>query len=449
METRRLSFEPLGNRERSYRQDKFILSTFQINGKEGEEMEFSDIQRIIRKLKEAHHNQIELGWAHHNTVEKAVKVCEEEELDVIIQDRSVFGGFQESADNVDAVEEDICQFVERFKGYQHVCGYYVWDEAWKKPDMQKAGELITYFEKCAQGKHAVAILIPSYNPEWTWKDGSYLRYVDVFSKTVNPSVLSFDYYPYGVKPVLERDENQMDLSLVWNDLGAIRAEGLKRNIPLWYYYQTLRVGGEMKIDFFMIRLQMYYALLYGAKALQSFGVTGTIASPMKSEEKRKMLELDGQEGWFYDDIKHECAMIAQMGKTLIALTSTHVYHSNEVLPENEYFNEYYREDIAEDLIFDMQYLPRRCSVGTFSDRQGNCYAMILNRDYETANTFVLKLKKKYRIYEVSKADGKHYCVNDETKKLAITLEAGSAILVRFQNPEEEPCHIEYVVNVSE
>lgn len=449
METRRLSFEPLGNRERSYRQDKFILSTFQINGREREELEFDDVQRIIKKLKEAHHNQIELGWAHHNTVGKAVKVCEEEGLDVIVQDLSVFGGFQSSPNNEVAVEDDIREFVSNFDGYQCVKGYYVWDEPWKDPDVQKAGELIGYFEKYAPGKHAIAILIPSYNPKLTWKDGSYLEYVDYFSKTVNPAVLSFDYYPYGVRPVKQRDENQLDLSLVWNDLGAIRAEGLRRNIPLWYYYQTLRVYGEFELNFPMVRLQMYYALLYGAKALQSFGATGSNASPMKSEEKRKMLELNGEEGWFYDDIKRECGMIAQMGKTLIALTSTHVYHSNEVLPENEYFNKYYREDISEDPIFDMQYLPRRCSVGTFADRQGNCYAMILNRDYETANTFVLKLKKKYRIYEVSKADGKHYCVNDETKKLAITLEAGSAILVRFQNREEEPCHMEYVVSVSE
>jgi hypothetical protein len=88
-------------------------------------------------------------------------------------------------------------------------------------------------------------------------------------------------------------------------------------------------------------------------------------------------------------------------------------------------------------------LPRRASVAEFEDDYGNGYIMILNRDYEVAQTFELPLNGTYRLYEVSKTDGCQYVIADSTDRIEITLDKGDAALYRIQNASEEAFTAEY------
>ena len=54
------------------------------------------------------------------------------------------------------------------------------------------------------------------------------------------------------------------------------------------------------------------------------------------------------------------------------------------------------------------------------------------------------LKSSYRIYEFSRADGKHYCINNCTECIHVTLEEGDMVLYRLQNCGEEVFDIEYL-----
>lgn len=442
----KIFYKPCGNPHDSYRQKKFILSTFQINGREGYEMDYADVERVIKNLKRSHHNQIELGWVHHNTVLKAVKVCEEEHMDLIVQDMDRFGGFQEKP-RLNITEDDVKKFVDDFRKYPCVKGFYIWDEPWKDEFVREAGRQTEMFRKAAPGKLALSILVPSYNPDFRWDDTcekNYLDYVRSFFDTIDPPVASFDYYPFGVAPVREDIDDQLDRSLVWNDLAAISGEAMRRSLPFWYYYQTLRVAKFSDLDYPMIRLQMNYALLYGAKGLQSFGCTGSSVSPEGSFERRKMLELDGREGWFYGDISRELARIEAMGNTWMALTRKHVFHGKEVLPENTFFNTLFRENVCDSKLLSLEELPFRCSVGEFDDGYGNEYLFVLNRDYKCSRAFTLPIKGEKRVYEVSEADGRQYVVSDRNTCLCVTLAPGSAKLYRLQDPEKEADEIEYI-----
>jgi len=185
--------------------------------------------------------------------------------------------------------------------------------------------------------------------------------------------------------------------------------------------------------------------MYGVKGLQCYGLAGALVSPDKLNEARRVLELDYEEGCFYDDMRAMISITKNLGKTLMALSSDHVYHGKEVLPDDEYYNNNFREDIASDNIFNISELPFRCSIGILSDKYGNQYAAILNRDYLRAQAFSLPLKNNSRIYEVSKADGKHYCINNNTNCINVTLEAGDMAIYRIQNANEEAFDIEYVI----
>lgn len=435
-----LTFKALGNKKRGYRQTEFVNSTFNISGASKEEVSLEGVERVIHNLKRLGLTQAELGHAHHNTVERAIRVCEKEGMNLILQDLSRFGNFQDREDVV-ANENVIKEVVEETKDYSCIKGYYIWDEPLWEKDLIEAGKYVDWFDKYAPGKHAFVVAIPSYNKDYTWENVLYPEYLARYCDLIQPSVLSFDYYPFGGTGKPFKDAEQLDNSELWKDLALAREESKKRDWPLWFYYQVVRMGTE-KFTFPMIRVQMNYALLYGAKGLQCYGVAGSICSPDKLNEKRRIIESDFTEGCFFDDYTHQLARIKAWGRTFMALTSDHVYHSPEVLVGDSYFDEHYREDVSESMLA-LKELPFRCSVGVLSDDYGNQYLAILNRDYERAQSFELPLKDRYRIYEVSYADGKQYCINDGTACINVTLAEGDMVLYRLQDCGEEAFEIAY------
>lgn len=441
---KKIQYNPLGNPDRSYRQTEFLISTFNLSGNSGVEMTPDAVEKAIKKLKDLGLNQIELGWAHHNTGQIALEVCEKEQMDVIWQDTSLFGGFQGKI-HKKTTEDEVKKIVDSTKHYKHLKGYYVWDEPWENTDLEATAEQTDWFDKYAPGKHAFSVMVPNYNPDYTWDNGEYPDFVCRYLDIINPPVASVDYYPFGEGCVTNHGEPQLDNSNVWKDMGVVRREAGKRNLPFWFYFQTLRLSNCPKYHSSMTKLQMNYALMYGAKCLQSYGLAASLVCPDKLEEKRRVLENDYEEGCFYDDFKAMVSITKKLGKTFIALTSDHIYHGNEVLADDTYFNENFREYIKDDDIIMLDELPFRCSIGRLSDICGTQYVTILNRDYLSARSFSLPLRKNYRLYEVSKADGRHYCVNNPADCINITLEAGDMAVYRIQNPHEEIFDIEYIV----
>ena len=84
-------------------------------------------------------------------------------------------------------------------------------------------------------------------------------------------------------------------------------------------------------------------------------------------------------------------------------------------------------------------------MGEFTDVEGNRYLLINNRDYAVKREFKLKLKKKFRINEVSQDDGLQSVKSNRSQSLSVTLQAGDAILLRFQDADEKAFLIDYVL----
>ena len=105
----------------------------------------------------------------------------------------------------------------------------------------------------------------------------------------------------------------------------------------------------------------------------------------------------------------------------------------------------WRQPISDSEVLADVDLPFRCSVGEFADVEGNRYLMIYNRDFLEKREFKLKLKKKFRIYEVSQDDGLQSVKSNRAQNLSVTLQAGDAILLRFQDADEKAFLIDYVL----
>ena len=437
-------FQLIGNKKRSYRQSKFIFSTFNLTGNSRVEMEPAMVDKAVQKMKKLGLNLIETAHSAMNTAMYALEACEREGMDVIWQNYYLFGGFHDMFRRP-TTEEEVRDIVEKTKHYKHLKGYYIWDEPWEEADIRACAEQTDWFDKYAPGKHAFSVMNPHFDSRYhNWKNGRYPWYVGHFLDTVQPPVASFDYYPFGTENITEHDGDQLDRSQLWKDIGVVRRAALERDLPLWYYFGTLRTDPFPTYHFSMTRLQVNYALMYGAKGLQSYGLAGSLVSPDKLDEKRRVLESDYEEGCFFDDMRSLIGNTLNLGKTFIALHSEHVYHGKEVLPDDDYFNEHFREEIRNDDLTDLEELPFRCSIGRLSDDWGNQYMAILNRDYLRTQVFTIPLNGTKRIFEVSKADGKHYCVNNSTDCLHITLEPGDMAFYRVQDAEEEAFEVEYI-----
>ena len=443
--TKVLKYAPLGNPKRDYKQDKFIISTFKINGRSSVDLSYEAVERIIKNLKEAHLNQIELGWTHPDTIPKAAKVCNEEGLDLIVQNLDMFGGFQ-CKPRLKTTEEDVIKVIELYGNEPCVKGYYIWDEPWNDEDIEAAAEQTNWFFKHAPGKLNLAIYNPWYNPKYNWNNNLYPSYVKKFLDTVEPPVVCFDHYPYGAPPINSDTEDQLDNSLLWKDIAVAREESVKRNSPFWFYWSEIRThkNYDRLLTHGQIRLQIFYALLYGAKALQAYGVNGCSCGPAGYDEPRTMMTFEGEKAYFYDTVKEALGEAEQLGKTFMALTSDHVYHDDKVLTNDEYFNTHFREDVKKSEILDMEKLPDRCSIGEFSDGYGNKYIYILNRDYKVAKEFSIKLKGAKRVYEVSAEDGLQKVIYEKTDSFKVNLKESSAILLRIDdvnNPIDDIIYI--------
>jgi len=311
--------------------------------------------------------------------------------------------------------------------WKSVAGFYIWDEPTTLEQLKVTREMMDICERERPDLIPFTVANPSYNRRFLWKDGNYAPYIDNFLDIIDPPVMSFDYYPIGMK---EHDrERQLDRSLMWCDLEYVRRASKKRDVPFWFYYQGENLHNEEFYIFPMIRLMMHAALLYGVKGLQQYTAQHCV------------IDEKGGHGEFFEDIKQIHKEIAELGRTLMALECTHVIHDKALLPDCPYMKELgttiqSSKYIAKDL-------PYRTSVSELTDAYGNDYLMVLNRDYLEKKDITLEFKENVRVYEVSRNDGEQRVLCDNTNTLTANFIEGGMALYRIESADKEPSIVEY------
>ena len=420
MHTRTFYRHPIGNPRRAWRQDRFILSTFR--GVTG------DVRTGFENLKRAGFNLLEFGWVPSEYTDRAVAIAEEVGIDVLVQDWRHFGGFQESRSR-DIDMDDIKAYIDNCKKYKHIYGYYVWDEPYFQADVEKAARQTNIIASLDPERMPFSVAIPSYNREYTYQNGLFDDYMERFVTTIDPPVMSLDYYPFPSQP---KNDTQLDDCGIYKDLYLMRKWSLARSLPLWFYYQGTEELGPCTMTPTQMHMHANIALLYGAKALQQYTAVGSV------------IRRDGTPDVYFDTQKRLNERVKNWGRTLMALTSLGVYHSGDVLASDPDFRSRYCDPISSSRVFAAD-LPRRVSAGEFTDEYGHLYVMILNRDYTAAQDVTLPLKKDMRVYEVSPDSGDHALLTDKCASLSLSLGRGEARLLRLQDPSEEPYLVEYLL----
>ena len=419
---------PLSNPRRLWEQDNFVLSNF-CPGPLGLEKDTAEddaiMRRSVKTCYDAGFNLLELGWASPSGAKAAVQMAEQLGIGIIYQNLKRYGGM--GPKNVFCETNDLLGSMNEMRRWKSVAGYYIWDEPTTIEQLKVTREMMDLCERERPDLIPFTVANPSYNRRFLWKDGNYAPYIDNFLDIIDPPVMSFDYYPVGMK---EHDrERQLDESLMWCDLECVRRASKKRDVPFWFYYQGENLHKEEFYIFPMIRLMMHAALLYGVKGLQQYTAQHCV------------IDEKGGHGEFFEDIKQIHKELSELGRTLMALECTHVIHDDALLPDCPYMDEL-RTTIA-DSKWLAGGLPYRTSVSELTDAYGNDYLMVLNRDYLEKKDITLKFKEKMRVYEVSRDDGEQRVLFDSTDSLTASFIEGGMALYRVEPVSNEPSIVEY------
>ncbi len=432
MQHKLLARYPLGNPRRAWKQDNFILSIAN-PGPMGldidDEFMGQKIRRAVKTCTDAGFNLLECLWASPFTGLQIVRTAEALGNRVIFQNLKQFGGM--GLRNVFCETNDLAGAMKQMRPWKCIAGYYMWDEPCTDEQLHETRRMVDLCEKEQPEMLPFTVANPSYHPHFRWNEGNYEPYIERFADIIDPVQLSFDYYPIGTREYSV--EKQLDGSHLWHDLEIVRRAALKRDIPMWYYYQGQKYHFhkyEYAFTAAMARALANAGILHGVKGLQSYT---EFEGPVNPE--------DGGHGVLFEETKQYNAEIRARNNTLMALTCDRVIHDSALLADCPVMAEL-RTPMAESELLAGELRPR-ISVSEHHDAYGNRYLMVLNRDLENGAHVQLNLKNPSHIYKVSREDGEQRLIYYNAQKLQGYFAPGMLEIYRIQPGEEEPFTVEY------
>ena len=431
METKKIFRKPLGNPRRKWRQDHFVLSTF--NGLT------DDLEKGLKNAKELGFTMIETGWGRTAETDRACLICRDIGLGILTQDVTMMGSFQrppqfQKRGFLD--EGRLSEYEKRIAGNPSVRGFYLWDEPVSADELADARRQLDLFEERFPGLLGFTVAYPHYGGKIAACGMDFVSYIHRFVKELSPAVFSIDLYPFDSEDWHTRRETsgyQLDEHLFYRDLGLLRKLALEQGAPLWYYFQAQDGPAKYRYGDFSaekLRMTMNLGLLHGTAGLQSYNIFDSA------------LLRSGEKGPLFDATMELNRRALAYGEVMMALRSLSVCHSDGVLKNDSYYQTVIRDRLDDSPVF-AGTVPEHFSVGEFCDCEGNRYAFIMNRDYERMVCGRLELRGEYRIYEVSGIDGSQQVICGNTRELRLGLAAGDAVFYRLQRSEETPFLIEY------
>ena len=406
----------------TWKQPRFFISTFKALPHDAGGLErpytLEDYRRIVRLTREAGIDLIENAIMSRAEGALAAQACELEGVSYLVQNITGDMGYSGIGDQCHATEEGVAQIVSEQKNNRYLEGYFVWDEMGEQ-DFPRCREIQDWFAAYDPARLAYSLVVPSYGAYWwegegadNWKDSAFARYVRGFVQTVDPPVLSVDYYPFWIHGY---DKTDLLNCPIWRDLGLMRSLSLETGKPFWLYFQShaMSRNGDPLYPFpnVMRLVQMTCALAYGVKCLSYFASIDCVA------------DAKGEKYADYDAVRETNTRIRRLGDRLFDQTSEELYHFG-IDPKNR--EPYFLDDPADSAwIADA---PAGAIVGVFGDGSEKKHVLVANKDYRRPLTGELRLRRRCRIDRYAQDTDILCPVADGAASVALHIPAGDAAL---------------------
>lgn len=390
--------------ERGWKQEKFILSTFEaIRNDRG------DFKKIISANQEAGINVVEIVFKNRALVSRILEVCEELGMATIIQDPA-FGGIGERIVTTD--DKTVEEVLAHYAPYRHIYGYYLWDEPIEEA-FDHCRDTKERFQRLSPRTFLHFCAFPSYGVytwdsfAYNWEENTYTKYIDGFLRTIDPPVVTLDYYPFR--------SSSMELvnSDLWRDMGYLSKRARQLEKPFWFYFQGVDMEtGVCSIAVPKITAQMFAAIAYNAKGLSWF-VTADV-----------LTDLDGEKKANFEELKKANFEALHLGDFFFDKQLERIYHT----PYDEKLDTiYYQGNIRDSAL--IKVAPDHCIVSEFSKKDDDKrYLLIVNKQHDKSADGVLELKENMQVAFFDKTDAV-LGPFEEKKRVCVWLDAGDALAI--------------------
>jgi hypothetical protein len=307
----------------------------------------------------------------------------------------------------------IKSLVADFGSHPATYGYYILDEpsADRFPALGKVSQELQRQDP----KHLPYInLLPTYASPEQLGAPTYAEHLDRFLRLVKPAVLSYDHYA-----LMKDGSDRVDY---FENLALIREYGLRYGVPTWNIILSLPHLGYRDPSAAEMRWQVYTSLAYGIKGLMWF-TYWTMPEWEKDFGGTAIVTPKGEPARLYPIVKQLNGETRVLGKTLLGLTSTGVYHTGAVPAGCTRLG----GDAPIQLPGDLPLL-----IGFFTDAKDQQYALVANRDHAKPVEVTLALKPHVTgLTGISPADGSDKPVVLADGKAKLNLAAGDGRLFRL------------------
>jgi len=404
-----------------YKQNQFFISTVRAVPWQ-DAYGYDDYLATFQATKEAGFNLIENSVLPKTKMLMALDACEAVQIKCLAQ--NITGdGFSGVSDSYPPFTEATVQStVNELKDYTSLEGYYTWDEP-LIPVFNVVKQVNDYFKKYDPNLLRYTVALPSYGP-YTWYDtngNSYEDYIDSYIETIDPDVLSFDYYPFW--KIFGRDAEEASLieNDLWKDMGLFREKSIALNKPFWFYIQAvdMEVRNDTRLLGHITReklsVQMKAALAYGAKTVSYFQTLDMLT------------DFYGTKRPIFDDVKSLNNEVMNLGNLLFDKQSKQIYHFgiSEGLDAP-----YFLDDVDDGNL--IASAPDNSIVSVFGDTSSTAYVLVVNKDYKHPMTGELTLKVPGSVKRYDKTNNTSQVMPGLTSSIDLQIASGDAELYMIE-----------------
>jgi len=291
---------------------------------------------------------------------RLLDACWKHRVRAIVFDERVTPNWDQPFDSRRA-NEVLPRLIKKLDRHPAVFGYHLKDEpdAAQFAELGKAAELV---RELAPGKWPYINLPPGMGD---WYANEYLR---LFVESCKPPILSYDNYAIG---------EAVDFSYgFWANIWDVRAAALRHKLPFHAIVLTAAHWNYRVPTAADLRLQIYGALVYGARGLAYYKFCSkplaVLAAPDLGNFRMAPLDEFGEKTATWEHLRNLNRQVANLAPVLLRLRSDDVYHVGEVPERNHGIND---QSLITGLESGTQFI-----MGDFTHADGSRWTMVVNKD---------------------------------------------------------------------
>lgn len=307
------------------------------------------------------------------------------------------------------------QYVAKYGHQKAFFGYMLKDE----PNAAQFGQIAQLAKafRNADPTHCTCVnLFPIYATNEQLGTETYEEHLEQFLTTVDPDFLCYDHYPF-----MKHGRDHLDFC---ENLELARTATLKHNKPLWIVILAAWKEHFRQPTVGEMHWQVYSSLAYGVKGI--FYFTYWPITP----DYEAIVDYEGNPGPLHEPIRHLNGEILQLGRTLLELESTAVYHTGKTIPQG-------CTRLPEETPLSAPQ-DHPLILGFFRGPTGKRYAMIVNHDTDKQADVKLHVSPRIQaISRISETSDLAEPLTLQDRHVTISLRPGSGALLHLHSTSHE------------